>query len=72
MEKNDPVALPIRPQKLILDADATIDDCEYKGEYIGEYREDSAENLIKRFPKKKEYISDKVDNNLYTKIKYIE
>ena len=42
-----------KPENLILDADSYIDDTEYLGEYIGEYREDTAGNLIKRFPNKK-------------------
>ena len=63
----------IRPQKLILDPDATInEDMEYTGEYIGEYRSDSAKDLIERFPLKKAFIKEFVDKNLGTKLRYIE
>lgn len=71
--QNDIAITVPRPQKLILDPDATInDDMEYTGDYIGEYREDSVDTLIKRFPKKKDFLENEVDGNLATKIQYIE
>ena len=72
MEKNDIVCIPIKPENLILDADSYIDDTEYLGEYIGEYREDTAGNLIKRFPSKKGFIKDECKDKMATKLKYIE
>lgn len=72
MQENDITVVSVRPQKLILDPDATIDCAEYTGEYIGEYRKDSARNLIKRFPKAKKYIEDKCKGKLGTKFQYIE
>lgn len=43
-----------RPQKLILDPNATInDDMEYEGAYIGEIRKDTGQVLLDRFGKKK-------------------
>lgn len=72
MEKNDIVAVPIKPENLILDADSYIDDTEYLGEYIGEYREDTAGNLIKRYPNKKTFILSECKDKLATKLKYIE
>jgi hypothetical protein len=72
MEKNDIVAIPIKPKNLILDADSYIDDTEYLGEYIGEYREDTAGNLIKRFPNKKSFIKAECKDKMGTKLKYIE
>jgi len=63
----------VRAQKLILDPDATIEvGGHYTGEYIGEYREESATTLIKRFPKKSQWITDKVDKKMGTKMGYIE
>ena len=72
MEENDIAVKNLRPQKLILDPNAVVEDCEYKGEYIGEYRQDTANVLIKRFPKQKEYIIEKVNDKLGTKIQYEE
>lgn len=69
---NDVTVIPIRPQKLILDPDATIDCAEYTGEYIGEYRKDSLANLIKRFPKQKAYLEAIANGKKGTKIQYIE
>lgn len=43
-----------RPQRLILDPDATINyRMEYEGKYIGEVRKDTGEYLLERFAKKK-------------------
>ena len=71
-KENDITCISIRPQKLILDPDATIDCAEYTGEYIGEYRKETARNLIKRFPKAKKYITDQCKENYGTKMQYIE
>lgn len=69
---NDITCISIRPQKLILDPDATIDCAEYTGEYIGEYRKETARNLIKRFPKSKDYVTKACKGKLGTKMQYIE
>lgn len=71
-KENDITCISIRPQKLILDPDATIDCAEYTGEYIGEYRKETARNLIKRFPKAKKYITDQCKEKFGTKMQYIE
>ena len=71
-KENDITCISIRPQKLILDPDATIDCAEYTGEYIGEYRKETARNLIKRFPKAKKYISEQCKEKFGTKMQYIE
>ena len=70
--ENDIELVVLRPQKLILDPEATIDDGVYRGEYIGEYRKDFAKDLIKRFPKKEKYIRDLVNDKLGTHVQYIE
>jgi len=63
----------LRPQVLILDNDAAIDESgHYLGEYIGEYRKETAENLIKRFPKSKVFITQYVKDKLGTEVRYIE
>jgi hypothetical protein len=73
MIENDITVVIPRPQKLILDPDATInDDCEYTGEYIGEYRKDKADILIKRFPNKKDFLTEEVGGKLATEVQYIE
>jgi hypothetical protein len=71
-KENDITCVSIRPQKLILDPDATIDCAEYTGEYIGEYRKETARNLIRRFPKAKKYITDQCKSKFGTKMMYIE
>jgi hypothetical protein len=45
-KKNIPTSKVIRPHKLILDPDATIDEDGYSGEFIGEHRKMKAGNLI--------------------------
>lgn len=71
---NDMIIKSIRPQKLILDPEATIDvgSGEYTGQYIGEIKEDTAENLIIRFPKEAGFIKSEVQGKLGTTINYTE
>jgi len=72
-DENDLTVSVIRPQNLILDPDAEInDDMEYTGEYIGEFKEEKASSLIRRFPDKKKEIEDEVKGKMGTKVKYIE
>src|SRR3990167_5008479 len=63
--------MAVRPQKLILDPQATIEKGEYTGYYIGEYLKDTAGDLIKRFPKKTKLIKDKANEKLGTSLQYI-
>lgn len=72
--KNNEIAIKvIRPQLLILDPDAITDECEYDGEYLGEYKTDTAVDLISRFPDKETIIKDKIGKDkLGTKLRYIE
>jgi hypothetical protein len=71
---NDEVVLSvIRPQKLYLDPDATIDETgEYTGEFVGEVRKEKASDLIKRFPKKKTFLEQKVSKEGGTELQYVE
>lgn len=71
MKENDITCVSVRPQKLILEPKATIQEGEYTGYYIGEKLEDMASDLIARFPKKKQFISDKVKDKLGTRVEYI-
>lgn len=70
-KENDISCVAVRPQKLILDPQATIEECEYKGYYIGEYLDDMASDLVLRFPNKGQVIKDKVHDKMGTKITYI-
>lgn len=72
-EINNDIALNIlRPQKLILDPDATVEDGEYTGKYIGEVRTETASNLILRFKDKEKEIIEEVDDKLGSDIQYTE
>lgn len=71
MKENDITCVPIRPQKLILDPKATIEEGEYTGYYIGEKMEDMASDLVARFPEKEAFIKDKVKDKMGTKLSYI-
>ena len=71
MKENDITCVALRPQKLILDPKAVIEECEYKGYYIGEYLEDMASDLVLRFPKKAQFIRDKVHDKMATTVSYI-
>ena len=72
IELNDITVKVIRPQKLILDPTACIEESRYNGEYIGEYKKDTAADLVKKFPKKKDEITSLVNGNLGTEMQYIE
>lgn len=70
--ENDITCQAIRPQKLILDPNGTIEGCEYTGYYIGEKVTGIASDLVLRFPKKADYIKDKVKNKMGTEVTYIQ
>lgn len=72
MKNNDITCVAVRPQKLILDPKATIEEGRYTGYYIGERMNDEmASDLVARFPNKKQYIEDKVNKKMGTKVPYI-
>lgn len=71
MKENDITCQAIRPQKLVLDPKATIQEGEYDGYYIGEYLEDMASDLLLRFPKKAQFIKDKVKDKMGTTVQYL-
>lgn len=73
MKRNQIAISVIRPHKLILDPDGTVnDDMEYDGEFVGEYRKEKASILIKRFPEKEKFLTKKVHGKMGTKIQFIE
>lgn len=63
----------LRPQKLMLDPDATIlEDGTYTGEWIGEQRTETAKKLIGRFPDKEQEITDLCQGKMGTEMQYAE
>lgn len=71
LQTNEIETRVVRPQKLILDIDGTIERGDYTGEYVGEYREDKASDLVSRFPEKQEVIM-KEAKQPGTKLRYVE
>lgn len=72
-EMNDIKTEVVDPQKLVLDPEAYIDAYgDYTGSYIGERKTCTARELIKLFPKKKDYITVQVDGKMGTPCTYTE
>lgn len=72
-DNNEITFRKIRPQRMILDPNSTIEEGGfYTGEYIGEYRKDTARTLIDRFPDKRDVIVKEVGGKLGTELQYIE
>jgi len=69
---NDITCKAVRPQNLILEPEATIEEGQYSGYYIGEYIKDIAFDLALRFPDKKSFIKEKVKDNMGTQVRYIQ
>ena len=73
MQENEIDLSHIRPQKMMLDPEATIDeDGLYTGEWLGEERQDTAKNLIAKFPNKADKIQELCQNKLGTEMQYAE
>lgn len=75
VNKNIPVMKVLRPQKVILDPDATVDEDGYTGDRIGEYRELTASQILKvpgLEAGAEQVIKDLVKENLATKVAFIE
>ena len=70
--KNEITHLSIRPQKLILDPDATILNGEYTGSYIGQYEESTASVLADKYPDKSKELMKLAKNEGGTKLRYVE
>jgi len=69
LEKDDYEIKNIRPQKILIDKDATD---EYDAKFIVEFKEDTLEDLIDIYPKAKGKLTNEFGDKLGTKIKYIE
>lgn len=76
LNRDIPTVKAIRPQKLILDPEATIDEDGYTGEFIGEYRKLQASSLLKIIGKEdettKKVVTEAVKDNLGTELQFIE
>ena len=72
MEENDIDLQVIRPQTMILDPDATIENGRYYGSYLGQILSDTARDLMTRFPEMAEQIAKKVENKLGSKVQFGE
>lgn len=75
VNKNIPTMKVVRPQKIILDPDAVVDEDGYTGDRIGEYRELTAGQILKVPGLEKEAeaaIKTLVKENLGTKVAFIE
>jgi hypothetical protein len=70
--ENEITSKTIKTSSLILDPKAYIENGRYKGRFIGELREDTAEDLIARFPQAEAQIMIEAQNKKNTNIKYTE
>ena len=62
----------IRPQRLILDPDATIKHGIYDGKFLGIYCDSTATDLVSRFPEQMEAIQTIADGKMGTSLRYVE
>lgn len=72
LEEKIPSVYVIRPQKMILDPNSTIEEGRYTGKFSGEFKQETADSLISRFPEKAEFISNFVEGKTGTTIQYVE
>lgn len=72
LETQLPTVYIVRSQKIILDPNSTIEECRYTGRFIGEYKQETAEDMVARFPEKKEFISTFVEQEMGTVVQYCE
>lgn len=73
IKKNDISITVLKGKNLVFDPDGFIDEYgDYQGEYLGERRSTSAKKLIELYPKSKEYITKKVNEQLGTTVTYTE
>lgn len=72
MKENEISVHAVRPQKLILEPEASIDVAHYTGYYIGESRIARASDLIQRFKGKEDVINKNASDKTASLIEYIE
>lgn len=71
-EDNEIIYKVINPKDLILDPNGYIEDGEYYGEFLGLKLQDTADNLITRFPEHEEKIVKVADGKLGSLLGYIQ
>ncbi|MBI3260500.1 MAG: hypothetical protein HYZ54_13655 [Ignavibacteriae bacterium] len=62
----------IRPKKLILDPEGTVDEDGYTGKYVGEFRKMEASILVRMVPKVTAFITEMVKGEMGTDVQFIE
>lgn len=78
LDKNMPVVRIVRPKRIILDPDATIDEDGYTGNRVGEYRKMEASKILaiianeKDSAEAKKAITELVKDDVDTEINFIE
>jgi hypothetical protein len=78
LDKNIPTVRVVRPRKLILDPEATIDEDGYTGSFVGEIRKLEAGlilDVMKKNGGKKEatdFVREKIKNDTATEVQFIE
>jgi hypothetical protein len=78
IDRNIPAVSIIRPQKLIMDPEATVDEDGYTGSYIGEYRKTEASILIRmaetadKEAEGLKKLKEKIGEDTGTEVQYIE
>lgn len=74
VQRDIPMLKIVRPKKVILDPDATIDEDGYTGELIGEYRTLPAYKMIPFLTEEgaEDVVREIVKDNLATKVQFIE
>lgn len=74
VEKDMPVVKTVRPRKIILDPEATIDEDGYTGSHVGEYRRMEAFKLLEHVTDEanKEFITELVKGDMATEVQFIE
>lgn len=63
----------VNPKRMVFDKNGFVDfDAAFKGEFLGEKHREPASEIIKKFPKSKEYIKTRAQNKLGTYLEYFE
>ena len=72
MTTGNVTATAVRPQKLILDPNSTIENGNYTGKYVGFHCEETASDMVVRFPDCKEEITAAAQDKMATKMQFVE
>ena len=71
-EKNRIKIRVMHPKKCLFDDEATIEEGEYMGRFVGEYMKKTVKDLIEVFPKHKEFLLKEVSGDENTELTYIQ